>query len=81
MSVSTIEEIYFHPHTFYAFVNIPDKNRSSFLFNYRFGSLFYRVNQLLLTCCFDFHEFVVKKHRVQATCFIRYFPKKEGCVF
>ena len=78
MSTNTFEEIYFYPHLFEVYFNIPEKNKATFLFSYRFDSLFYRVNEVLLSCCFDCHDIVVKNHIGHVTCFIRYFPEKEG---
>ena len=78
MSTNTFEEIYFCPDTFEVFFNTPKKDKGTFLFSYRFDSLFYRVNEVLLTCCFYCHAIVVKNHIGQVTCFVKYFLEKEG---
>lgn len=76
MTTNTFKEIYFCPHTFEVYFDIPDKDKGASLCNHRFASLFYQVKEVLLTCCFDCHELVVNEHKSQITRFIRYFPKK-----
>lgn len=78
MPTITFEETYFCPHTTEVYVNIPEKNKATFSFNYRFDSLFYRVIEVLLAWYFDCHDIFIKKHIGQVTCFIRYLPEKEG---
>ena len=64
MLTNIIDEIYFCPYTFEAFLNIPEKDKSNFSFNYKFDSVLYQVNRVLLTSCFDCHE-LVRKNTVQ----------------
>ena len=76
--MDTVNETYFCPHTFEIFLDLPEKDKSTFLFVYKFDSFLYRVNRMSLTCCFDCHKTVVKKHNSQIGCFLRYFPEKVG---
>ena len=52
------------------------KDKSMFLFIYKFDSLLYRVIRLVLSCCFASHDAVVKEHNSQVGRFIRYLPEK-----
>ena len=76
--MDTVDETYFCPHTFEIFFDLPKKDKSTFLFVYKFDGFLYRVNRMSITYCSDCHETVVKKHNSQIGCFIRYFPEKEG---
>ena len=53
MSTNIIDEIYFCPCTFGVYFKIPVKGKSSFPSIYKFGTVFYLVNRVLLTYCFD----------------------------
>ena len=68
MSTKTFEEIYFCLQTLEAYFNIPNKDKSTFLFLYKFENLFYQVEKLLLICCFDRHKLNVDEHNSQITC-------------
>ena len=69
-NMNTVDEIYFCIHApLKYFLTCMKKTRVRFL---------YRVNRMLLTCCYDCHKTVVKKHNSETRCFIRYFPEKEG---
>ena len=76
--MDTVYETYFCPQPFEIFFDLPEKDKSTFLFAYNFDSFLYRLNRMSLICCFDCHETVVKKHNSQIGCFIRYFLEKEG---
>ena len=76
--MNTVDETYFCTHTFEIFFDLPEKDKSTFLFVYKFDSFFCGVNRMSLICCFNCRETVVKKHHSQTGCFIRYFPEKES---
>ena len=76
--MDTVDKLYFYLLTFEIFFDLPEKDKSTFLFVYKFDSFLYRANRMELTCGFDCHETVIKKHNSQIGCFIRYFPEKEG---
>ena len=73
MSTNILDEIYFCPHTFAVYFNIPQKEKNSF----KFPSIHYQMNNLVLHSCFACHEAVTRKHNSQIACFIRYFPAKK----
>ena len=77
MSTNIFDEIYFCPHTFAVYFNILQKEKNSFKYLYKYPSIYYQMNNLVLYSCFACREAVVRKHNIQITCFIRYFPEKK----
>ena len=73
-----VDETYFCPHTFEIFFDLPEKDRCTFLFVYKFDSFLHQVNRMVLSCCCDCQETDVKKRNSQIGCFIKYFPEKEA---
>ena len=53
--------MYFCPHTFEVFFSISKKDKSTFSFIYKFDSLLYRVNRMVLSLCLTCHAIVVKE--------------------
>ena len=80
MSTNIFDKIWLCPYTFEVYFNIPQKEKKS-LFIYKFSCFYDQVNQLLLTCCFDYYEVVINEHNCQIKCFIRYFPKEKDLFF
>ena len=68
-------------HTFVVYFNIPQKEKNSLKFLYKFPGIYYQVNNLVLSSCFGCHEAVVRKHNSQITRFIRLFSQKKGYFF
>ena len=81
MSRNVFDEIYFCPHTFVIYFNIPQKENNLFKFLYKFPSIYYQVNNLVLSSCFACHKTVVTKHNSQISCFVRYSPPKKEYFF
>ena len=72
-----IEEIYFCPHTLECFFRLTERDKEVFNYIYPFQVVYCRVNQTVLTVCFDCQELVVKDYNSQASCFQKYFPEKK----
>ena len=59
MSTNIFDEIYFCPHSFAVYFNTPQKEKNLFKFLYKFLSIYYQVNNLVLFSCFPCHEAAV----------------------
>ena len=65
--------------TFTMFLISSDKyvNENKFSFVYKFKTLFYRINSILLSC-FDCQDLAVNSTNSHIQCFLRYFPEKQS---
>ena len=63
MSINIFDEIYFCPHTFAVYFDIPQKEKNLLNFLYKFPCIYYQVNNLVLSSCFACHEVVLRKHK------------------
>ena len=64
-----------HPRVF---LRLTERDKKVFNFIYPFQTVYCRVNQTVLTVCFDCQNLVVKDCNSQASCFQRYFPDKKS---
>ena len=67
-----LDKTYFFPCMFDVYFKISEKDKSSFPFTYKFSTSFYLMNETFLTCCFNCQELIIKNHKSQVTCFIRF---------
>lgn len=58
MSTTTIDEIYFSFDTLKFYMKFSQKDQNKFIFVYKFKTLFYRINSILLYCCFDCQDWL-----------------------
>ena len=73
-----IDEIYFCLHTLECFFRLTERDKNVFNFIYPFQIVYCRVNQIVLTVCFDCQDLFVKDYNSQASCFQRYFLEKKS---
>ena len=68
----------FITHTLEFYMKLSKKDKNKFSFVYKFKTLFYRINSILLSCCFDYQDLVVNSANSQIQCFLRYIPEKQS---
>ena len=77
---SSIEEIYFYPHTLVGFINVSEERTVIFLFEFKLDNIFYRIKQIFIYCCLNCHEIVAKNTNHNRNVLQDIFQKKRSMI-